>query len=209
MELSTELRVYTEKVKKSRLTAMMIDRLGKSLITEGEIFPTNMVAVIAPDKDGNQAVFPMVWGFNVRGIDRPIVNARVESAKDKISFKEAWKSHRCVVPASWYYEWEHYIDSKGKSVTGDKYSIQPVGESVTYLAGLYQMQEYRDLKYPVFTILTREPTERLRKIHDRMPLVLPYDAIDDWINPNSNPSALLERAVTEMVAEKSNLAVGM
>lgn len=65
------------------------------------------------------------------------------------------------------------------------------------------------MKYPVFTILTREPTEKLRKIHDRMPLVLPYDAIDDWINPNSNPSALLERTVTEMVVEKSNLAVGM
>ena len=58
MEMSPELRPIVEKAKRSALTGRMIDRLGKPLKTDGEIRPTDMAPVIAPDQKGNPAVFP-------------------------------------------------------------------------------------------------------------------------------------------------------
>ena len=112
------------------------------------------------------------------------------------------KQHRCVIPASYYFEWHHYTDSKGKVRTGDKYAIQPCGSEVTYLAGLYRIEEMRDLKYPVFAVLTRTPTDDLRQIHNRMPLILPVSAIDEWISPDGEPNMVVYKAVTELVIEK-------
>ena len=113
------------------------------------------------------------------------------------------KQRRCVIPSSYYFEWHHYTDSKGKVRTGDKYAIQPSGSDVTYLAGLYKTEESRDLKYPVFAVLTRTPTDDLRQIHNRMPLILPVSAIDEWISPDGEPNKVVDKAVTELVVEKA------
>lgn len=180
----------------------MIDILGKPLKTEGEIRPTDMDPVIATSKSRHQSVFPMVWGFDVKGLDRPVMNARVETAGTKSSFKESWLTHRCIIPASWYFEWEHFKRPDGKTETGNKYAIQPVGASITYIAGLYQLQEYRGLTYPVFTVLTCEPSEELKKLHDRMPVVMPENAIADWINPEKKAEDMIPLALSEMVMEK-------
>ena len=59
------------------------------------------------------------------------------------------------------------------------------------------------MKYPVFAVLTRTPTDDLREIHDRMPLILPENAIDDWISPDSEPNKVVEKAVTDVVIEKA------
>ena len=202
MEMSPELRPYVDAVRYSPLGLKMVEKLGKPLITKGEVCPTNMVPVIAPNKDGCKTIFPMIWGFTIKGLDQPVINARVETAGEKKSFKEAWASHRCIIPASWYYEWEHYISDTGKTKTGDRYAIQPSGSSVTYLAGLYKMEIYRDLTYPVFTILTKEPSDNLKKIHDRMPFILPASAIDEWIDPKNDACAILSKAVKDMIIEK-------
>ena len=87
--------------------------------------------------------------------------------------------------------------------TGDKYAIQPCGSDVTYLAGLYRIEESRDLKYPVFAVLTRTPTDDLREIHDRMPLILPESEIDKWISPSGEPNKVVDKAVIEVVIEKA------
>lgn len=202
MEMSPELKPYVDEAKRSPLSSKMINILGKPLKTEGEIFPTDMVPVIATSKSRRQTVFPMVWGLDVKGLDRPVVNARVETAGTKPSFKDAWLTRRCIIPTSYYFEWEHFKRPDGKVKTGDKYAIQPENCTITYLAGLYQMQEYRGLTYPVFAVLTREPTEELRKIHDRMPVVIPEDAIADWISPDKKAEEVMPMALTEMVAEK-------
>ena len=70
---------------------------------------------------------------------------------------------------------------------------------MTWLAGLYRIED----GLPVFTVLTKEPTDELRRIHDRMPLILPQDLIDDWIRPDTNPKDLLQYAVSDLVVEKA------
>ena len=101
MEMSPELRPIVEHAKSSRLYLNNIQRLAKPISTEGEIFPEALVPVLASDRAGHKRVFPMLWGYHVPGIRRPIVNARVESAGEKPSFRDSWAMHRCVIPASW------------------------------------------------------------------------------------------------------------
>ena len=128
-----------------------------------------------------------------------MINARTETAAEKPTFQESWERRRCVIPVSWYFEWEHLIGNTGQKKTGDKYMIQPRGSSVTWLCGLYRIEN----NLPVFTILTREPGEEHRKTHDRMPLILPEDRIDQWIRPDTKPEELLPYTLTDMIFEKS------
>ena len=192
-----EMKEIIAQAKQSLLYQRFIE-IGKPVLTSGEIRPTNVVSVIAPNRDGKGTVFPMQWGFQFPGRS-PLVNARSETAAEKPAFKEAWAKHRCIIPASWYYEWEHLRSNTGKKKAGAKYMIQPKDSSMTWLCGLYRMEE----GLPAFTVLTRDPAGELRKIHDRMPLILPQEKIDAWIDPNTKPEELLQFSLTDMVIEKA------
>ena len=198
---STLLAPIIKSALETKLAARFQIEFSKPMVTEGEVRPTDVAPVIAPGKDGKRAVFPMKWGFTVQidGKLKPVVNARVETAAEKELFKEAWRRHRCIIPASWYIEWEHNKDPNGKTTTGDKYVIQPDGDVMTWLCGLYRIAD----GFPEFVILTRTPVGEIAKIHDRMPVILPEDRIDEWIDPFADPSALLEHTLTDMIAEKA------
>ncbi len=194
-----ELKDIMAVASRSSLALKFIDTHGRSLVTEGEVRPTDIVPVIAPNARGEKRVFPMQWGFLGKDGKRTLFNARVETATAKPTFKEAWKSHRCIIPASHYFEWEHFKSPDGKIKTGHKYAIQPEGHTVTWLCGLYKIED----GYPVFVVLTKEPTGMLAKIHDRMPLMLPPEKIDEWINPTADPASLISYTLSDMIIEKA------
>ena len=96
----------------------------------GEIKPTDVAPVIAPNSRGERAVYPMKWGYALASL---VINARVESAAKKLSFADSWRSHRCIIPATYYYEWEHLKDMRtGKEKTGDKYILQTKDKDMTF-----------------------------------------------------------------------------
>ena len=192
-----EIREIIAEVEQSLLSRKFI-KSGSAILTSGEIRPTNVVPVIAPNRHGKRSAYPMKWGFQIPGKSL-LVNARVETAATKPTFRESWEKHRCVIPASWYYEWAHLTNSLGQKKTGDKYMIQPKGSRMTWLCGLYRMED----GLPAFAVLTREPAEELKKIHDRMPLIIPENLIGAWIDPAANPEDVLRYALTDMVCEKT------
>lgn len=179
-------------------------KLGKNLAMTDEIRPTDVAAVLAPNKEGKMLVFPMLWGFWVDGYNTPIMNCRIETTDSKPLWKDSWFRRRCVILASWYYEWEHFSSSDGKrKKTGDKYSIQPKGSDNTYLAGLYCFEEHGGLQVPVFSVLTRTPSESVSRLHDRMPVILGKETVESWIRPDGNQQETSKKALTEMVVEKA------
>ena len=199
VDKSPELRAIVEEMNRSALVERWqesgITPLPGSLEAGWEVRPTDVVPVIAPDRSGNRAVYPMKWGYSGRSL---LVNARSESAAEKPTFREDWSRHRCIIPASRYFEWEHRLDSHGRKRTGDKYSIRPKEASMTWLCGLYRIEN----GLPVFVVLTREPGEGIRFIHDRMPLIMPDDLVNEWIRPDADPKELLSRALTDMAFER-------
>ena len=166
----------------------------------GEVFPTNIIAAIAPDPKKRPRVYPMRFGFTLDRDNRPLVNARSETAGEKPMFRDAFRSRRCIIPASWYFEWEHKKDNTGKVSVGLKYLIQPRGSAMTWLCGLYRIEN----GLPVFVILTRAPGPDVAHIHDRMPLILPRQDIPAWIHPDTDPAELLPHAVTALSAERAD-----
>ena len=187
-----------------KLADDMMRHLGKPLTMSGEMRPTDVAAVLAPNKEGNVSVFPMIWGFSHEATDAPIVNCRLETASQKEMWKDSWFRRRCAIPCSWYFEWEHFRSPDGKrSKVGEKYLIQPKDSHTTMLAGLYRFEERNGLQVPVFSVLTRDAIGELRGIHDRMPLMINKDDVEDWIKPNSSPGDISKRAITNVVIEKA------
>ncbi|MCR5237414.1 MAG: SOS response-associated peptidase [Lachnospiraceae bacterium] len=191
---SLEYREIVEEMNRSPLVGRWQKK--SAVRSGGEIRPTDVVPVIAPDRRGRRAVFPMKWGFMGKSL---LINARSETASVKPMFREAWRRHRCIVPSSWYFEWEHQTGSDGKVRTADKYILQQGDSVMTWMCGLYRIEE----GLPVFVILTGEAGEEIRFIHDRMPLVLPRQYTDEWISPDADPERLLKQRLTGMVFEKA------
>ena len=203
MEESPELRPFVEAARHSALERRMVSQLGRPLITSGEVRPTEIAVVSAPNRHGQKAVFPMVWGFS--GHSAMLFNARVETAGVKPSFRESWERRRCIVPASWYFEWEHFQSPDGKKKTGDRYSIRPKDEKITLLAGLYRMEEKDGMLFPHFTILTRDAAKEILFIHDRMPVILNTQDAAAWLDPQTDPATvkmIAGRARTDMIYTK-------
>jgi len=120
---------------------------------------------------------------------RLLINARSETVTVKPSFRAAATSRRAIVPATGYYEW---------ALEGSKkvpYFLHPPDDSILGFAGLYEwwrVPEGTDLtRVPAaqdgwlcsMTIITRSATDALGHIHDRMPVVVPPDMVNDWLSP--------------------------
>ena len=197
-----EFAEYFEQATASPLAQKMVARLGRPLKTTGEINPTDMVPVIARDKKGTVRFFPMVWGFAPEGRrTASLFNARAESASEKPAFKDAWTSRRCIVPASYFFEWGPPPEGETVPLTKAgkaRYVIQPDGFYTTWMAGLYRMETDGNLTYPSFTILTRDSAGTMRSIHDRMPVIFRQDDIEYWIDPEEDPKRIIKLSLTDL-----------
>jgi putative SOS response-associated peptidase YedK len=158
----------------------------------GEIFPTDVVPVIAGNKRREIMPFPMKWGYSRPDGKGVVINARSESVFDKPIFRQGILSRRCLVPATNYFEWR-------KTGGRQKYAIRPRGEKLLCMAGIYRYEA--DLKLPRFVILTRPAAEGLRFIHDRMPVVLPAEAHEQWLSGEGDVLRLLSEASENMEYE--------
>ena len=129
----------------------------------GEIYPTNESPVILDSK-----IDVFKWGFPNFVKKGVIINARSETIIKKNMFKNCITERRCVIPSTGFYEW------KGKQ----KYHFTMPNSPVLYMAGIYN--EFADENR--FVILTTKANKSIEEIHDRMPLVLPPNMVEDWIN---------------------------
>ena len=196
LDNNLQLENYVQQAKKTLLGREMQIWLPNNLTgMRGEIRPVMATPVIASNRSFERKVFPMQWGYYL-GVKAPLLaNARTETANVKPTFMDSWMAHRCAIPCSWYFEWQHVKQPNGQTTTGTKYRLQPKDGMITWLCGLYRMEG----EFPHFVVLTQHAAEDIAFIHDRMPLMLPEEAVDDWINPrNNNPSKLLPLALTDM-----------
>ena len=84
-----------------------------------------------------------------------------------------------------------------------KVYARPKGNGIVNLAGIYRIEEVSGLQIPVFAIITREAAPMIRGIHDRMPLIFPDSAADEWIMPDSNPERIINQAVVDVEYQRA------
>lgn len=133
-----------------------------------------------------------------------LINARVETADSKPSFRRAFTRRRCLLPADGFYEWIP-VPGPPKARKQPYYIHRADGEGLAF-AGLYEL--WRDRSYPddhprawlwTAVIITTRAEDEIGHIHDRMPMVIAPDQWAEWLDPaNNDPSdvrALLAPAV--------------
>ena len=156
-------------------------------VKTGEVFPGDVAAVIASNRKLEPQAFGMKWGYQLPD-GKLIFNARSETASQKAMFADGMRQRRCLVPADSYFEWQK--TGQGKQ----KYEIAPANLAGFFLAGIYRIEQGR----PVFSILTKEPVESIAFIHNRMPVILPNEAMKDWLNPKYEGQDFLSMAIGNM-----------
>ena len=155
------------------------------------IAPGRQISAVIRDEDVNKLV-DFRWGLipswaKDPSIGNKMFNARAETIAEKPSFREAFKRRRCLIVADGFYEWQK-IGRIKKPLRFSLKSGEPFG-----LAGLYETWISPEKK-PVntCTIITTEPNDLLRPIHDRMPVIVPKEQEAAWIDPdNHNQKELL------------------
>lgn len=188
-----EILKMIREINRTKLAEMFREANQPPVTGAGEIFPSSVVPVIATSRTGERRFFPMKWGFRQNDADgkrgKLLINARAETAAEKPTFRESWLKHRCIIPASWYCEWERDEQKK----PGRKYSIRPVEKGIIWLAGLYHMEE----GLPAFVILTRPADSSLSWMHDRMPVMFTEENAGLWIRPEARPEELIRDCLTK------------
>ena len=112
------------------------------------------------------------------------INARVESISEKPTFKSAFKSRRCLVPVTGYYEWATEL---GKYKPKQPFYISHKNKHSLAIAGIYESWINPASKSSLTTaaIITRQAFGIVAPIHHRMPVILPKELWSTWIGNKS------------------------
>jgi putative SOS response-associated peptidase YedK len=148
------------------------------------IAPTDTVDVVRSAAAGTTELVSMRWGLIPYWWKKAVkqlpatFNARAESVADKPMFRDAFKRHRCIIPASGYYEWIARPDGK------QPYFISAADGAVLSFAGLWDRWKTPETGEPVAscTIIVTDANALTRTIHDRMPVLLDKADIESWLN---------------------------
>jgi putative SOS response-associated peptidase YedK len=158
----------------------------------GEIYPSQVAPVILREAGQGVTVRPMKWGFPRVGGGGMVINSRSEKADVTPMFQRAVRERRCLVPASWFFEWRRTEGRKTK----DKFAFllkEAHGDELMYLAGVYGqfLGGFEGGGYDGFTILTREADGQMSPYHDRMPVILRDEELKKaWLNTDVPFTAL-------------------
>jgi putative SOS response-associated peptidase YedK len=188
------------------------DRIRKRF----NIAPTQEAPVVRVNADGAREVAMLRWGLvpfwsKDLSIGTRMINARAETVAEKPSFRNAFKARRCIVPATGFFEW------KGEPGHKQPYAVTADDQPLFAFAGLWE--SWHDKSRPdappveTFTIITTDSNESVAAIHDRMPVILPADRVNDWLAgppaeagrllaPYAGPTRL--RAVSKLVGNPRN-----
>lgn len=177
-------RYYIE-IDNEELQSIFAAIKNKNDIKTGEVYPTNTAPVLSP----SGTMSAMRWGFPKYDGKGEIINARSETAAEKNLFRRPMTEGRCLVPASWYFEWEKQGSKK------IKYALSPPDNRPIWMAGLSKTDHKTGES--LFVILTRPAWAGISFIHDRMPVILSPESHDEWLNGH-DPVSTMRRSIDEV-----------
>ena len=143
---------------------------------------TQYLPVYRIDPKRGRELIQLKWGLipswaRDPSIGAKMINARSESVLEKPAFRNAYKYRRCLVPANGFYEWQALPTGKQPHYI----TVQNVG--VIAFAGLWERWTDRagGEVMDFFTILTCEANDLVRKLHERMPVILKEQDYEAWL----------------------------
>jgi len=193
--VTTDPALLAEKIK-------AIDEVTGATAPNYNVAPTNTITTVVsrhsePDDEPTRRVRLMRWGlippWVKAGPDggpdtkRPLlINARADKVASSPAFRGSAKSKRCLVPMDGWYEWRATSDAGTKTAKTPFYMHRADGDTL-FMAGLWSVWKPAKDAQPLLscTIITTDAVGELGDVHDRMPLMVPEDDWDGWLNPDA------------------------
>ena len=170
------------------------------------VAPTDPVYGVAASKDGTRRrLGTFRWGLvpfwaKDLSVGARMINARAESLLDKPAFRRPLERRRCILPADGFYEWEAIEGAKKKQ----PWYIRRRDGDVLAFAGLWDVWhpgEGPEGRVVSCSIITTEANDAVRPLHDRMPVVLPPEEWEQWLDPTFDDVGALQSVLVPAPAE--------
>ncbi len=118
-----------------------------------------------------------------------LINAKGEEITEKRTYKGPFEKRRCVVPLSGFYEWKRIGEKK------TPFAIHLKDESIMSVAGVYENWIDKETGEHIdsFSIITCGPNKFMQNIHNRMPVILQQEALEEWLDPENKNLAKLQK----------------
>ena len=145
------------------------------------IAPSRNVPAVRQGQEGREGFLPR-WGLlphwaKDEKFGYHTINARAETVDTKPAFRSAFRRRRCLIPATGFYEWRQLNGYK------QPYHIRLQSRDLFAFAGLWERWTNPEGKaVESCTIIVTEANEAIRPIHDRMPVILPPDQYQTWLD---------------------------
>ena len=165
------------------------------------IAPTQEILAVRRGPDGREAT-RLKWGLipswaKDADMAARLINARSETAREKPSFREAFRKRRCLIPADGFYEWQR---AGGRKLP---FFFQMKDERPFGFAGLWERwQGEGERPVESCAILTTEANEVLRPVHDRMPVIVHPDDYELWLDMDDRKLDLVAELLRPYPAEE-------
>ncbi|HYE62899.1 MAG TPA: SOS response-associated peptidase [Phycisphaerales bacterium] len=175
------------------------------------IAPSQPVLVVRNTKDGTgRELAGMRWGLvpswaKDESIGLKTINCRSETALEKPMFRSLYERRRCLVPADGFYEWKAVPGRRTKQPM--LIQVREAGQPKTFaMAALWDRWRPPEGE-PIdsVTILTTAANEQVAPVHDRMPVILPASAWDDWLAARQPAPSAVELSLTPVSTLVSNV----
>jgi putative SOS response-associated peptidase YedK len=133
--------------------------------------------------DGQREMALLKWGLVPSWSDEPktdysTINARAETVAEKPAFRSAFRHRRCLIAADGFYEWQPQPDGHKQP-----YFIHLADDQPFAFAGIWEHWERDGKALDSCSIIVTAANELMKPIHDRMPVILPPERYDEWLDP--------------------------
>ncbi len=158
------------------------------------VAPTQSVLAVRLDRSEQPHGVSLRWGLVPSWADdskivNSLINARAETVATKPAYRAAFKKRRCLIVADGYYEWK----ASGKKK--QPYLFRLKGGEPFAFAGLWEFWERDGEVIESCALITTDPNDLGREVHDRMPVLLGPEAREEWLDPAVDAGALRELLV--------------
>ena len=168
--------------------------------------PASDILVVVAGKDGARQLRELRWGLVPRWSKDPksgnrMINMRAETVREKPTWQRTLARNRCIIPIDGFYEWQ----DQGKGRPKQPFYITARDEQPLALAGLWSTWRDPDGDDELWTctILTTSANKLMRSVHHRMPVILPPESWDAWLDPENRDveqlAALLQPAPEDLL----------
>jgi len=161
-----------------------VDEASEDAQPRYNVAPTQPLMVVLQRGDEGRVLEQHRWGL-VPSFAKSLkegakrINARAETVATSPAFRTSFAKRRCIVPSDGFYEWQRTGGPR------QPYFLRPPEDAVLAMAGLWAVWKDPDtgMWVPSAAVITTDANRVVGRLHDRMPVLLPREAWDDWLDP--------------------------